>query len=106
MGVFKRIVDERWNTKRFVKEFQKTAGISNYPTALKYERAFIETLKNVLLQGDSVTFTNFGTFDLTTVKERKNRYDVVTKEYVTCPSHKRVRFLTTQGFWGNEDDYY
>lgn len=64
------------------------------PSKAKAEEALdavISCLRDALIEGDSVTFTGFGSFKVNTRAERKGR-NPRTGEPITIPASKVVKF--------------
>lgn len=51
----------------------------------------IDTISAALKKGESVSFIGFGTFKVQKVKAKMGR-NIVTKEPLKIPAHKRVKF--------------
>lgn len=67
---------------------------ANLPTKAKAEEALdavIASLRDALAEGDSITFTGFGSFKVVTRAERKGR-NPRTGDEITIPESKVVKF--------------
>lgn len=52
----------------------------------------VTTIEEALIEGDSVSFHGFGTFEITE-RAAKNVTDIHTKEIRTVPPYKAVKFV-------------
>lgn len=76
------------------KEFVKLISDKNDITQKQAEQVFdsiFEEISNLLVTGDSLSITNFGSFKVKNKKARKGR-NPKTGESLTIPAHKAVKF--------------
>lgn len=84
------------NKKEIANEMSKDAGIS----FLQAEKAFnsmIEGIKDSLKNGERVTFSGFGSFEVKNKKARTGR-NPKTGEVISIPKKKRVKFNPSRSF--------
>jgi DNA-binding protein HU-beta len=74
----------------FVKDVSEKAGVSK-KDAENVIAAALETIENVLLEDDSITFMGFGTFSTVERTERQTTLPG-TKRKITVPASKSVKF--------------
>ena len=53
--------------------------------------AFLKVISDELAKGETIRFSEFGTFSIGTVEEH-DHYNAFTGETVHCPEQKRIRF--------------
>jgi len=79
-------------TKAEFVELVKTKGeFSSKASAEKAVKAFLDSVQDVLVKGDSVTFVGFGTFFAADVPEKSGKIPGSDKTY-TKPAHKAPKF--------------
>ena len=74
----------------FVILFGEKTGLNKKEATAKVD-AFLDTLTEVLANGDEVNFTGFGKFSVKTTNERIGR-NFKTGEAITIPSKKVAKF--------------
>jgi DNA-binding protein HU-beta len=82
------------NKKETISRMAKDSGIT-YLQASKAFSALIEGIKNSLRQGQKVTFSGFGSFDVKERKARKGR-NPKTGTQVSIPAQKRIKFTPSK----------
>ena len=71
---------------------------ANLPTKAKTEEALdavIAALRDALIEGDSITFTGFGSFKIVTRAARKGR-NPRTGEQISIPARRQVKFTASK----------
>lgn len=65
---------------------------TSYKDSMAWTRAIMESIGDVLISGEDVVFTNFGTFRsrVSAPKRGRNKY---TGEPINIPERRRVRFV-------------
>lgn len=78
----------------FIKLYAKRNDYTNQDAAI-IVRDFVETLRELILKGESVTFRGFGTFE---VREHKGRtgYSVNSGEVKEFPSYVVPKFIPSE----------
>lgn len=79
------------NKKEFVDLFYSKGDFATKIDAEKKVTAFIETLTEVLLKGDDISFVGFGKFEVVTRAPRTCR-NLQTGENMHIPAKKGIRF--------------
>ena len=74
----------------FVTKFAKNAEITK-ASAVDYITAFTDTVRDVLVDGDTVSFQGFGSFSVYDKAEKTGR-NPRTGEPIVIPAHKAVKF--------------
>ncbi|OGD11309.1 MAG: hypothetical protein A2Y86_04905 [Candidatus Aminicenantes bacterium RBG_13_62_12] len=80
--------------REITKKISKDAGITLLQAQKAY-MAMLEGIKEALRQGDHVTFSGFGSFEVKTRAERKGR-NPKTGEIIPIPPKKRVKFTPSR----------
>ncbi len=75
----------------FVDLYKEKGEFSSKAAAEKALKAFLETIEDVLVKGESVTFVGFGTFFVADIPEKSGKIPGSTKTY-TKPAHKAPKF--------------
>lgn len=75
----------------FVELFKEKGEFGSKASAEKALKAFLDSIENVLVKGDSVTFVGFGTFLAADVPEKSGKIPGSDKTY-TKPAHKAPKF--------------
>ena len=77
--------------KEFVELFGTKAGIKTKVEADKLTKAFIDTLEEILVKGENVSFIGFGKFEVVDRAERETR-NPQTGKMMKVPAKKVVKF--------------
>ncbi|MBN2200219.1 MAG: HU family DNA-binding protein [Candidatus Aminicenantes bacterium] len=80
--------------REITKKIAKDAGITLFQAQKAYA-AMLEGIKEALCQGDHVTFSGFGSFEVKIRAERKGR-NPKTGEVIPIPPKKRVKFTPSR----------
>jgi len=75
----------------FVELLKEKGEFSSKAAAEKALKAFLDSVEDVLVKGDSVTFVGFGTFLAADVPEKSGKIPGSDKTY-TKPAHKAPKF--------------
>lgn len=75
----------------FVELLKEKGEFSSKAAAEKALKAFLDSVEDVLVKGDSVTFVGFGTFLAADVPEKSGKIPGSDKTY-TKPAHKSPKF--------------
>ena len=75
----------------FVELVKEKGNFPSKATAENAVRAFLDSITEVLVKGDSVTFVGFGTFSAVDVPEKSGKIPGSDKTY-TKPAHKAPKF--------------
>jgi len=75
----------------FVELYKEKGEFSSKASAEKALKAFLDSIEDVLVKGDSVTFVGFGTFLAADVPEKSGKIPGSDKTY-TKPAHKSPKF--------------
>lgn len=81
----------------FIAQMKKLGQYESMEKAQAACDAFCATLREVLRQGDSITFTNFGAFQVSQRAARLGR-NPRTGETIEIPANKAVRFKASKNF--------
>ncbi len=76
---------------QFVELYKQKGNFPSKAAAEKALKAFLDSITEVLVKGDSVTFTGFGTFAAVDVPEKTGKIPGSDKTY-TKPAHKAPKF--------------
>ncbi len=76
---------------QFVELMKEKGEFSSKAATEKALKAFLDTVTEVLVKGDSVTFVGFGTFLTVDVPEKRGKIPGSDKTY-TKPAHKAPKF--------------
>lgn len=82
------------NKKETISRMAKDSGIT-YLQASKAFSSLIEGIKGSLREGEKVTFSRFGSFDVKERKARKGR-NPKTGAQVAIPPKKRIKFTPSK----------
>ncbi len=75
----------------FVELIKEKGEFSSKAAAENAVKAFLDSITDVLVKGDSVTFVGFGTFSAVDVPEKSGKIPGSDKTY-TKPAHKAPKF--------------
>ncbi len=75
----------------FVELLKENGEFSSKAAAENALKAFLDTVQDVLVKGDSVTFVGFGTFSAVDVPEKSGKIPGSDKTY-TKAAHKAPKF--------------
>ncbi len=75
----------------FVELYKQKGDFPSKAAAEKALKAFLDSITEVLVKGDSVTFVGFGTFSAVDVPQKSGKIPGTDKTY-TKPAHKAPKF--------------
>ncbi len=75
----------------FVELIKEKGEFTSKVAAENAVKAFLDSITEVLVKGDSVTFVGFGTFSAVDVPEKSGKIPGTDKTY-TKPAHKAPKF--------------
>lgn len=74
-----------------IKEYQRKRGLKNLESAKEKIEAFWETIMDILLENEKITFKNWGTFEVKRTKE-KMFSNPRTKKVEKIPEMNKIVF--------------
>ncbi|MGL6099303.1 MAG: HU family DNA-binding protein [Fusobacteriaceae bacterium] len=83
--------------KEFVELFQKNTGMKTKAEAEKSVEGFMETVQEVLVNGDDVTFIGWGKFEAV-LREARTGRNPSTGAEIEIPAKKVVKFKVGKKF--------
>ena len=80
----------------FVELYKEKGNFASKAAAENALKAFIDSITEVLVKGDDVTFVGFGKFEAVNVPEKSGKIPGSDKTY-TKPAHKSPKFKAGKG---------
>jgi DNA-binding protein HU-beta len=80
----------------FVELYKEKGEFTSKAAAENALKAFLDSITDVLVKGDDVTFVGFGKFEAVTVPEKTGKIPGSDKTY-TKPAHKAPKFKAGKG---------
>ncbi len=82
------------NKKEFIDRMAETGDITKKEAKRGFE-LFLETLMDCMSKDEKVMFSEFGRFEMKTLKERKGRMPLGGDECIV-PEHKKMKFYVSR----------
>lgn len=82
------------NKKEFVDRMAEAGGITKKEARRGFE-LFIETLMDCMCKDEKVMISEFGRFEMRTVKERKGRMPLGGEDCIV-PEHRKMKFFVSR----------
>ncbi len=82
------------NKKEFIDRMAETGGITKKEARRGFE-LFIETLMDCMSKDEKVMISEFGRFEMRTVKEKRGRMPLGGDECIV-PEHRKMKFFVSR----------